>query len=101
MSILDMVSWVHELVARGNKIAFTWLPSRVGVGSNSAADAGAKGTLSLAASAVPIPFYRLPVRGRRLCATEVADVRRGNPRQVACRYANYSGNCLIQTTASG
>jgi ribonuclease HI len=56
MSILEIVSRVHELIARGKKVAFMWLPSHVGVGGNSAADAAAKAALSLAASAVPVPF---------------------------------------------
>jgi ribonuclease HI len=51
--ILEIVNRVHQLVAGGSKVVLMWLPSHVGISSNSAVDAAAKAALNLAIHGLP------------------------------------------------
>ena len=53
--IADILCRVHVLLSRGAQVSFMWVPSRVGLAGNSAADIAAKASLLLPISNLPAP----------------------------------------------
>ncbi len=66
--IADILCRVHTSLARGTKVAFMWVPSRIGLAGNSAANAAAKAALLLPITNLPVPHsdYFYPIRSLSL-----------------------------------
>jgi hypothetical protein len=54
--VLEIIERLHKLLSCGLKVSFVWVPSRIGIAGNTAADATAKAALSLQLSETTVPY---------------------------------------------